>query len=241
MSTGLPHIGNLEMTDSGGRLSRWSRRKMKARRGRPEAEPEDREAQPATTREAEEPEAQLTPEEETEVLRKLDLPAPETLKPGDDFSRFLQQAVPNQIRRRALRLLWRSDPILANVDGLVDYGEDFTDAATVVENLKTVFIVGHGARPIETEEESPAPSSAAATAETEAEEETEEGPDSVQSEAEVEPEGIVRQDVQPQPLVEAHADDGGAEEAVLEAPEQPPLRAGIRRSMAFRFDTSRTD
>jgi hypothetical protein len=33
---------------------------------------------------------------------------------------------------------------LANVDGLVDYGEDFTDAATVIENLQTAYQVGKG-------------------------------------------------------------------------------------------------
>jgi hypothetical protein len=34
--------------------------------------------------------------------------------------------------------------VLANLDGLVDYGEDYTDAATVVENLQTVYQVGKG-------------------------------------------------------------------------------------------------
>ena len=34
--------------------------------------------------------------------------------------------------------------MLANVDMLVDYGEDFTDAATVVENLQTTYQVGKG-------------------------------------------------------------------------------------------------
>ena len=34
--------------------------------------------------------------------------------------------------------------MLANVDGLVDYGEDFTDAALVVENLQTAYQVGKG-------------------------------------------------------------------------------------------------
>lgn len=33
---------------------------------------------------------------------------------------------------------------MANVDGLVDYGEDFTDAAMVVENLQTAYQVGKG-------------------------------------------------------------------------------------------------
>lgn len=82
--------------------------------------------------------------EEAEVLAALDLPDPDTLQHGDDFSVFMAKAVPDAIRRRALRTLWRSNPVLANVDMLVDYGEDFTDAATVVENLQTAYQVGKG-------------------------------------------------------------------------------------------------
>ena len=65
---------------------------------------------------------------EAEMLAELDLPDPDTMVQGDDFSVFMAKAVPDQIRRRALRTLWRSNPVLANVDMLVDYGEDFTDA-----------------------------------------------------------------------------------------------------------------
>lgn len=81
---------------------------------------------------------------EQEVLAALDLPDPDTLTQGDDFTVFMAKAVPEAIRRRALRTLWRSNPVLANVDMLVDYGEDFTDAATVVENLQTAYQVGKG-------------------------------------------------------------------------------------------------
>jgi hypothetical protein len=52
--------------------------------------------------------------------------------------------VPERIRRRALRRLWLSNPVLANLDTLVEYGEDYTDAATVVENLSTAYQVGKG-------------------------------------------------------------------------------------------------
>lgn len=82
--------------------------------------------------------------DDAEVLAALDLPDPDTLQQGDDFTAFMSKAVPDAIRRRALRTLWRSNPVLANVDMLVDYGEDFTDAATVVENLQTAYQVGKG-------------------------------------------------------------------------------------------------
>ncbi|PUB11513.1 DUF3306 domain-containing protein [Yoonia sediminilitoris] len=81
---------------------------------------------------------------DAEVLSALELPDPDTLSLGDDFSAFMAKAVPDRIRRRALRTLWRSNPVLANVDMLVDYGEDFTDGANVVENLQTAYQVGKG-------------------------------------------------------------------------------------------------
>jgi len=88
--------------------------------------------------------AELEEQTDEEILAQLELPEPETLGAGDDFTAFLSEAVPDRIRRRALRVLWRSNPVLANVDQLVDYGEDFTDSATVVANLQTAYQVGKG-------------------------------------------------------------------------------------------------
>lgn len=79
-----------------------------------------------------------------EVLAELGLSDPEKMQPGDDFTSFLRKEVPEHLRRRALRRLWRTNPVLANVDGLVDYGSDFTDAATVIPNMQTAYQVGRG-------------------------------------------------------------------------------------------------
>lgn len=79
-----------------------------------------------------------------EILAELDLPDPDSLALGDDFRAFMTKAVPDRIRRRALRRLWITNPALANLDGLIDYGEDFTDSATVIENLQTAYQVGKG-------------------------------------------------------------------------------------------------
>ena len=115
-------------------LSRWSRRK----RTGPEEEIAVGESPAA-------PEPEKTPERtEEEWLAELGLPEPESMKADDDFSAFMQARVPDFLRRRALRVLWRSNPVLANLDGMVDYGEDFTDSATVVENLQTAYEVGKG-------------------------------------------------------------------------------------------------
>jgi hypothetical protein len=115
-------------------LSRWSRRK------RTDIEVSDEASQelPAETPSKEE-------KTDEELLAELELPDPETMKNGDDFSAFMKARVPERLRRRALRSLWLSNPALANLDELVDYGEDFTDAATVVENMQTVYEVGKGA------------------------------------------------------------------------------------------------
>jgi hypothetical protein len=61
-----------------------------------------------------------------------------------DFTRFMKEDVPEALRKRALRQLWRSDPILANVDGLNDYDDDFTDAALAVKVLETAHKIGRG-------------------------------------------------------------------------------------------------
>ena len=223
------------MSRGEGRLSRWSRRKALARRGRPEREPEEQAApegpEDRSPAAAEEPEP--TPEEEAELLRKLDLPPPESLKPGDDFSAFMKHAVPDQLRRRALRVLWRSDPILANVDGLVDYGEDFTDAATVVANLKTAYVVGHGARPIEEEPEEGAETAEAGEGVAPPEEETA---------ADVE-EKVAEEELAPSPA------DEPAEVEIVALPTNDRIEGAIRttdaaaapsspgrRRMAFRFE-----
>ena len=67
------------------------------------------------------------------------LPDVETLGPGSDFKPFLREGVPEALQRAALRKLWRSNSVLANLDGLVDYADDYTDAAVARPNLKTVF------------------------------------------------------------------------------------------------------
>jgi hypothetical protein len=81
---------------------------------------------------------------EAEILQELGLPNPDTLVQGDDFAAFMGRAVPEYLRRRALRKLWVSNPILANLDGLLDHGEDYTDAATVIPGMQTAYQVGKG-------------------------------------------------------------------------------------------------
>ncbi|WP_300519831.1 DUF3306 domain-containing protein [Aliiroseovarius sp.] len=123
--------------DQGG-LDFWARRKAAVEAEMREEERRDEAAQRA------EHEAALAERSDEDILAELNLPDPDSLGEGDDFKAFLQDAVPARIRTRALRRLWRVNPVLANVDGLIDYGEDFNDASFVVENMQTAYQVGKG-------------------------------------------------------------------------------------------------
>jgi hypothetical protein len=116
----------------------WTRRKQAV-----EAEVAAEIAQESAIEEAEKLEA-LEEQSDEEILEELGLQDPETLVAGDDFSAFMSKAVPTRIRNKALRKLWLSDPKLANLDMLVDYGEDFTDSAMAVENIQSAYQVGKG-------------------------------------------------------------------------------------------------
>lgn len=81
---------------------------------------------------------------DAELLAELELPDPDTLKPGDDFKAFMSKAVPEHLRKRALQKLWRSNPVLACVDGLNDYDEDFLTGSTGNGPISTTYQVGKG-------------------------------------------------------------------------------------------------
>ena len=81
---------------------------------------------------------------EDEVLEELGLCKPEDMGAGDDFAAFMRAAVPAHLRKRALRRLWLTDPMLANLDELVDYGEDYTAKAGAEKAVRTVYRIGKG-------------------------------------------------------------------------------------------------
>ena len=116
----------------------WSRRKQAV-----EAEVEDEVAKQLAVEEEQSADA-LEAQTDAEVLEELGLQDPDTLEAGDDFSAFMAKAVPTRLRNRALRKLWLSNPALANLDALVDYGEDFTTSADAVEVVQTTYQVGKG-------------------------------------------------------------------------------------------------
>lgn len=116
----------------------WERRRVAV-----QAEEEADEAAVQAAREAEQQEA-LARKTDAEVLTELGLPDPDTLAMGDDFAAFMAKAVPEHIRRRALRKLWRSNPVLACVDGLNDYDDDYLTGSFGNGPVQTSYQVGKG-------------------------------------------------------------------------------------------------
>ena len=78
------------------------------------------------------------------MLQEFDLPDPETVDDEEGLSRFFDGKVPDRLRQIALRRLWRINPLFAVVDDMVEYGEDYTDAATVVDGLQSAYQAGKG-------------------------------------------------------------------------------------------------
>ncbi len=126
-------------------LARWSRRKRGGEPTTPVAEPVDDAATIETGdetigRSATDKDAMLTEADFVDVnFEALDF--------GSDYTRFMGKNVPDAIRNRALRKLWVSDPVLANMDGLHDYFGDYTDEAVAIKPgqiLQTAYKFGQG-------------------------------------------------------------------------------------------------
>ena len=125
-------------------LLRWSRRKhqarqetrQEARQETPQEVPQEQSTEPAVPGDAArvadaapiEP-AEASPaaaaenggEAGTSEVDIESLPDVETLTYDSDFSVFLREGVPERLKQAALRKLWLSNPVFANLDGLNDY------------------------------------------------------------------------------------------------------------------------
>lgn len=119
-------------------LSSWSRRRAAVAA---EAAAEEAAVQDAALA-AEQ--AALAEKTDEEILQALGLPDPDTLVQGDDFKAFMAKAVPAHLRKRALRKLWVSNPVLACVDGLNDYDDDYLTQSLGQGPIKTTYQVGKG-------------------------------------------------------------------------------------------------
>ena len=123
-------------------LRRWARLKSE------KPKPAEEEPKPAAASQL------VEAPQEPEQVRPEELPPIEELTAESDFTPFLKAGVPEELKRLALRKLWLSDPVFANLDGLVEYGEDFGAAFRNPGPVSTLFRIGRGMPgPGDTEEE----------------------------------------------------------------------------------------
>ncbi len=130
--------------DDHGFLSRWSARKAQIARGAsvPEDSLEEQNEADGTRADQEiEQEATLS---DNELLEKYELPDPNDINEEAGLDRFFDGKTPERLRQMALRRLWRINPFFGIVDDMVEYGEDYTDAATVIDGMQTAYQAGKG-------------------------------------------------------------------------------------------------
>ena len=135
--------GDTENGDQGF-LSRWSARKTQIVRA-----PAVRNDDPEKQNEADLSGADKESDEEAalsdnELLEKYELPDPNDITEEAGLDRFFDGKTPERLRQMALRRLWRINPFFGIVDDMVEYGEDYTDAATVIDGMQTAYQAGKG-------------------------------------------------------------------------------------------------
>lgn len=73
-----------------------------------------------------------------------DLPPIDSLDRYSDYTAFMRAGVAPELRKQALAKLWRSDPVFANLDGLLEYGEDYFLRFKTPPLVATLYQVGKG-------------------------------------------------------------------------------------------------
>jgi hypothetical protein len=153
------------VAESGEFLARWSRLKRKS-----QAEPREIGTRSGTARpmrdeaapQSEPPEASASAAAvQSQIEKQAEaLPSIETLGKDSDYTPFMRSNVPDALRNAALRKLWLSDPVFANLDGLVDYAEDYGAGFALGGTVATVYRILEG-MPDPPEEKPPQPAESA--------------------------------------------------------------------------------
>ena len=129
-------------------LARWSKRKLSGKTAETiddskEIENLSEDESPANYDEIadENIDDEITDEE---LLAEYELTHPEEINDPEKLDDFFSRPVPDRLKQLAMRRMWRINPLFRFADEMVEYGEDYTDAATVVPDLKTAYQVGKG-------------------------------------------------------------------------------------------------
>jgi hypothetical protein len=139
-------------------FARWSQRKLAARRG--EAPPDEADEAAGKTAGSDEsqvsahsqplPQAEASRQEQVAGKAPVPtqdapaLPSIDELDANSDYTAFLGKDVPEALARAALRKLWTSDPVLANLDGLNNYDEDYNLVDQAITAAQTSYRPGLG-------------------------------------------------------------------------------------------------
>jgi len=127
-------------------LSARFRRKEQVARG--ERVAETREEEEAALAAADAPASDESDEDaaldDAQLLEKYGLTDPEEIEDEAGLEAFMENGLPDRLRQMALRRMWRLNPLFRFADEMVEYGENYTDAATVIDGMTTAYQVGKG-------------------------------------------------------------------------------------------------
>src|SRR6202022_1853538 len=114
------------MTDREAFLTRWSRRKREAAATGAEPIAEETAVPRVAENEKSEP-PNVPPVPASQPTSEVELPPIESINAGTDVRAFLEDGVPQDLARAALRRAWNSDPAIRDFVGLSENAWDFND------------------------------------------------------------------------------------------------------------------
>lgn len=132
--------------DDEGFASRWSRLKQQSRDEQPRVVvPPAPVTQAVAPIEPTEPAADEKKAPDAEKpFDPSTLPPVESLTKESDYSVFMRAEVPEDLRQKALRRLWASDPVLSAPEILDMHNLDYNNVPTFPQGIRTLYRVGRG-------------------------------------------------------------------------------------------------
>jgi len=133
----------------GGFLQRWSKRKAAVKNENPAlADDESLDDQNQALAAEEKPEASLEAAEDDltdeDLCTKYELTHPDQCEDPEQLDDFFNRPLPDRLKQLAMRRMWRLNPLFRFADEMVEYGENYTDAATVLPDMQSAYKVGKG-------------------------------------------------------------------------------------------------
>ncbi len=125
-----------------GFLSRWS--ELKYQQLQKDQSPEEIPADTQTNENNQEKELEKIEIERQANRERAEAIDIDALTEESDYQIFFKDGVPESLKQVALRKLWRTNPVFANLDGLNDYDENFSSTNMVLETFESAWKVGKG-------------------------------------------------------------------------------------------------